>query len=124
MKYLTAGLFIGLIALSILLLIRGHDTLLANRQTLPLNFDHKMHGSTNCVECHHDYADRKLIVSAINQTCVGCHKQTATLAIHIRNDFHNFCQDCHLQRLQRYQPSGPVRACQQCHVARSSHPGL
>lgn len=84
------------------------------RPLMPLAFPHEPHASVNCITCHHDYKDQSPSVSG-NRTCILCHKQSPALAVRIEADFHQLCQSCHLERLQAFHASGPVRSCQACH---------
>ena len=110
-------LAIPLLAAFVLGARHGHDQLLRQHPLLPMNFDHTNHGSINCVTCHHDFVDRSTSASPSgSRTCVLCHKESPQLAVTIEHDFHQFCESCHLKRLQSFRQAGPVRSCKGCHT--------
>ncbi|MBM7062802.1 cytochrome c3 family protein [Pseudomonas sp. UL073] len=114
-RALLALLLLGLFAALGYAGFAQHAAQVRQRPLLPLNFDHRPHGSVNCLTCHHDYA-QKAQTPGDAPTCILCHKLTPALATQIEGDFHQLCRGCHLQRNQSLQPSGPLRPCQQCHV--------
>jgi predicted CXXCH cytochrome family protein len=77
---------------------------------LPVAFAHADHRTINCIECHHDFADR-----SGNGGCLECHKQRAELDALIETQFHDLCRGCHVAERARGQPAGPARACLDCH---------
>lgn len=112
---------LGLFGVAGYAMVDQHAAQVRQRPLLPLNFDHRIHGSVNCLTCHHDYAQKKTPGDA--PTCILCHKATPALATRIEEDFHQLCRGCHLQHSQTLQAGGPVRSCQQCHVLPSPEEG-
>lgn len=119
--------WIGLSVAAVLLLSSGawfaHEHWQRSRPLMPLAFPHEPHASVNCITCHHDYKEQSPSISG-NRTCILCHKQSPALAVRIEADFHQFCQSCHLERLQAFHASGPVRSCQACHRNTTEMPNL
>tara|TARA_R110002096_G_scaffold312853_1_gene507138 strand:- start:9511 stop:9876 length:366 start_codon:yes stop_codon:yes gene_type:complete len=84
-------------------MIRAHDL-------LPVAFEHLDHGDEKCVVCHHNYEDDTGFDS-----CYSCHKHDASVALEIEPMFHDFCRDCHIEKAQAGEASGPFRVCGECH---------
>jgi len=90
------------------------EPLMRRSERLPLEFPHDKHRQVNCVQCHHDFADR-----SGTGACVSCHRSgRADLRIGAEARFHDFCLSCH-----REPPAylsghghGPVTGCDTCHV--------
>lgn len=115
MRVVVILAWLALLGGSSYLLVSQHAAQVRQRPLLPLNFDHRDHGSVNCLTCHHDYAQKSLPRTSA-PTCILCHKLTPALAERIEGDFHRLCRDCHLERTQMLEPSGPLRSCRQCHA--------
>lgn len=95
---------------------RIHAGLVQERPLLPLDFNHQLHGKINCLECHHDYADRSPSSPTGERGCLLCHKTTPRLALTIERDFHQLCRGCHLEQTKRMHSAGPIRECKLCHL--------
>ena len=91
---------------SSILWVRDH------RQPLPVTFAHADHVEHNCVVCHHNFTD-----DTGQGFCYDCHKSTPDIVDHMEAMFHGLCRDCHVELARKGDPHGPVRACQQCHLA-------
>lgn len=89
-----------------------HNKQKASASLLPVTFAHTDHTAHNCVACHHNFTD-----NTGQGFCFDCHKTDPNIAPHIEPMFHGLCQDCHVQLALDGEPHGPVRACQQCHLA-------
>ncbi|WP_374438893.1 cytochrome c3 family protein [Pseudomonas panipatensis] len=117
MKRIDLLLLIPLVAAFALGARSQHAELVRRHPVLPINFDHGNHGSINCVTCHHDFTDQSASASPTgSRTCVLCHKESPALALTLEHDFHQLCENCHLQRLRNFQQAGPVRSCKGCHT--------
>ena len=79
---------------------------------LPVTFAHADHTAHNCAACHHNFTD-----STGQGFCYDCHKTDQDIADDMEPMFHGLCQDCHVELALQGKPHGPVRACQQCHLA-------
>ncbi|MFT4564296.1 MAG: hypothetical protein ACI9BW_004059 [Gammaproteobacteria bacterium] len=77
---------------------------------LPVAFEHLDHTSEKCTLCHHNYIDETGYDS-----CYSCHKTEADIALLIEPMFHDFCRDCHIEKAQLGEASGPFRICTECH---------
>lgn len=84
-------------------MIRSHDL-------LPVAFEHFDHSDEKCVVCHHNYEDDTGFDS-----CYSCHKHDPEVAPEIESMFHDFCRDCHIDKAQAGETSGPFRVCSECH---------
>ncbi|MEZ5560956.1 MAG: cytochrome c3 family protein [Pseudomonadales bacterium] len=89
----------------------------ASGPALPLRFAHEDHQSVNCIECHHNFADRTGA-----GLCIDCHRQDPEISGQIETMFHDLCRGCHIERQrelaterQGRAESGPTRRCQACH---------
>ena len=78
---------------------------------LPMTFGHADHHTVDCIACHHNFTD-----DSGAGVCIDCHKQTAELAPMIEEQFHQLCRDCHARLSMDGEPSGPLRACEGCHL--------
>jgi predicted CXXCH cytochrome family protein len=117
------GSFIALLALT-----RGGTALalrepfLRRSEPLILGFPHDKHRQVNCVECHHNFADRTGADS-----CISCHRNGgAAIRVGVEARFHDFCLGCHRQPPAYLTGHGPVTGCSTCHTPLSSAalPGL
>lgn len=121
MKGIRLTRWLGLLAVVGFLgfaLHRGHATLVQQRPMLPLSFNHQLHGRVNCLQCHHDYADRSPSSPTSERSCLLCHKTTPKLAQTIERDFHHLCRGCHLQQAKSEHIAGPISECKLCHPPR------
>lgn len=84
----------------------------ATAPLLPVTFAHVDHTEHNCAACHHNFTD-----TTGQGFCYDCHKSDKTIADQMEPMFHGLCRDCHVELARQGEPHGPVRACQQCHVA-------
>jgi hypothetical protein len=82
------------------------------RPLLQIHFDHHEHAAVRCANCHHNFLD-----DTGRTACYFCHKQDPKLGLTIEKDFHMFCRSCHVDLAQQGFESGPVRRCDDCHVA-------
>lgn len=78
---------------------------------LPMTFGHADHRDVACTQCHHNFID-----DSGAGICIDCHKNTPELAPVIEAQFHTLCRDCHAQRSLDREASGPLRACEGCHL--------
>jgi len=105
--YSALVLVIGLIVLSF---GTWRREALIQRPMLPVSFDHAIHTSVQCADCHHNFVD-----NSGGGMCYHCHKTTEEISGDIEQTFHNFCRDCHIELRQQGEASGPLRSCGQCH---------
>jgi predicted CXXCH cytochrome family protein len=115
---LVLAIVLGSLVL-LLALMRG-GTALALREPfvrrsepLALAFPHDKHRQVNCVQCHHDFADRSGAGG-----CVSCHRSgRADLRVGAEARFHDFCLSCHRDPPANLSGHGPVTGCDTCHAA-------
>jgi predicted CXXCH cytochrome family protein len=90
---------------------------IAEQPLLPTRFDHAFHREVNCITCHHNFVERGLGT----KQCLPCHKDWSTTeATRIDIMFHAFCTDCHRRERAAGEKSGPVKACDGCHIERGA----
>ena len=82
------------------------------RPMLPVEFDHALHASVQCAECHHNFVD-----NTGGGLCYDCHKNTPEIQSHIGPMFHDLCRGCHVQNRLQGEEGGPVRRCGFCHTS-------
>jgi predicted CXXCH cytochrome family protein len=81
-------------------------------EPLVLGFPHDKHRQVNCIQCHHDFADRSGAGS-----CVSCHRSgRADLRAGAEARFHDFCLACHRDPPAYLSGHGPVAGCTTCHA--------
>jgi hypothetical protein len=85
-------------------------TMIRSAPLLPVAFEHFDHTDQLCTFCHHNYID-----DTGYDSCYSCHKHDASVALEIESMFHDFCRDCHIQKAQFGEASGPFRVCTECH---------
>ncbi|MDA0824146.1 MAG: cytochrome c3 family protein [Proteobacteria bacterium] len=106
--------------MSVIVLILGlagvvygmRDAMIRARPLLPVAFEHLDHASEKCTLCHHNYID-----DTGYDSCYSCHKNEPDIALSIEPMFHDFCRDCHIEKAQLGEASGPFRICAECHNA-------
>ena len=81
-------------------------------EPLVLGFPHDKHGSINCIQCHHNFADR-----TGSDSCISCHRSgRAAIRVGAEARFHDFCLGCHRNPPANLTGHGPVTGCNTCHV--------
>ena len=114
---LVLAVVLGCIVLLLALLRAGtalalREPLLRRSERLALNFPHDKHRQVNCVQCHHDFADRSGAAA-----CVTCHRSGRTdLRVGAEARFHDFCLSCHRDPPANLSGHGPVTGCDTCHA--------
>jgi predicted CXXCH cytochrome family protein len=116
---LVLAIVLGSLVLLLALLRAGtalalREPFVRRGERLALDFPHDKHRQVNCVQCHHDFADR-----SGTGACVSCHRSgRADLRVGAEARFHDFCLSCH-----RDPPAylsgrghGPVTGCDTCHA--------
>lgn len=83
----------------------------SDKKILAMSFTHADHTADQCAVCHHNYID-----DTGNAECMLCHVTDERVAHLLREQFHDFCMGCHIERHQQGELSGPVRRCINCHV--------
>lgn len=78
---------------------------------LPMSFTHVDHVADTCVTCHHNYID-----DTGDDECMLCHVNDERVAHLLREQFHDFCMGCHVERQLAGEDTGPVRRCIDCHI--------
>jgi predicted CXXCH cytochrome family protein len=103
---------------ALLALLRGgaalalRESFVRRGEPLVLGFPHDKHRQVNCIQCHHDFADRTGAGS-----CVSCHRSgRADLRAGAEARFHDFCLGCHRDPPAYLSGHGPVTGCSTCHV--------
>jgi predicted CXXCH cytochrome family protein len=96
------------------------EPLLSRNQPLRLDFPHDKHRAVNCIQCHHNFADRSGAAA-----CVSCHRSNRTdIRVGAEARFHDFCLNCHRDPPPRLTEHGPVTGCDACHApGREKRPG-
>ena len=79
---------------------------------LPMTFAHIDHKGLNCIGCHHNYAD-----NTGSGVCMHCHLADEDLNGLLRQQFHELCMGCHVEKQQAGEDHGPIRQCVECHTA-------
>jgi predicted CXXCH cytochrome family protein len=81
-------------------------------ELLVLGFPHDKHRAINCVQCHHNFADR-----TGSDSCISCHRSgRAAIRVGAEARFHDFCLGCHRDPPANLTGHGPVTGCNTCHV--------
>jgi predicted CXXCH cytochrome family protein len=81
-------------------------------EPLVLGFPHDKHRAINCVQCHHNFADR-----TGSDSCISCHRSgRAAIRVGAEARFHDFCLGCHREPPANLTGHGPVTGCNTCHV--------
>ncbi len=79
---------------------------------LVLGFPHDKHRQVNCIQCHHNFADRSGA-----EACISCHRSARpALRTLAEARFHEFCLDCHRDPPAHLAGHGPVSGCSTCHA--------
>jgi predicted CXXCH cytochrome family protein len=114
---LVLGIVLGSL-LALLALLRGGTALalrepfLRRSEPLVLGFPHNKHRAVNCIQCHHDFADR-----SGGDSCISCHRSArAAIRVGAEARFHDFCLGCHRDPPAYLTGHGPVTACSTCHT--------
>ena len=103
---------------ALLALMRGgtaltlHEPFVRRSEPLVLGFPHDKHRRVNCIQCHHDFADRSGAGA-----CISCHRSgRADLRAGAEARFHDFCLGCHRDPPAYLRGHGPVTGCSTCHA--------
>ena len=103
---------------ALLALMRGGTTLalrepfLRRSEPLALGFPHDKHRPVNCIQCHHNFADR-----SGEDSCISCHRSgRAAIRTGAEARFHDFCLGCHRDPPAYLTGHGPVTGCNTCHA--------
>jgi len=87
---------------ALLALMRGGTALglrepfLRRSEPLALGFPHDKHRPVNCIQCHHNFADR-----SGEDSCISCHRSgRAAIRTGAEARFHDFCLGCHRDPLR------------------------
>ena len=78
---------------------------------LPMTFAHADHAKQQCVTCHHNFQD-----DTGQGLCLDCHRKDSKIAFKMRDQFHDLCMTCHIDKRNDGQHSGPLRNCKACHT--------
>ncbi len=105
------SLVVVLVALAALFGVSVHERSKTG-DLLPISFAHADHRDTNCIACHHDFADR-----TGNGFCIDCHRRDPALGPLIEAQFHALCMGCHVEKRAAGEDAGPTRVCFDCHHA-------
>jgi len=81
-------------------------------QRLPMTFAHADHTKQQCVACHHNYQD-----DTGQGLCLDCHRTDHDIAFKMKDQFHDLCMGCHIDKRTRGEDGGPLRHCNACHTA-------
>ena len=88
------------------------EPFMRRNDALLLAFPHDKHRLVNCIECHHNFADRSGADS-----CIGCHRSgRPDLLVGAEARFHDFCLGCHRDPPAHLRRHGPVTGCSTCHA--------
>jgi predicted CXXCH cytochrome family protein len=88
------------------------EPFLRRTEPLVLGFPHDKHRSVNCIQCHHNFADR-----SGSDSCVSCHRSgRADIRFGAEARFHVFCLGCHRDPPAYLIGHGPVTGCSTCHA--------
>lgn len=79
--------------------------------SLPMTFAHADHAKQQCVACHHNYQD-----DTGQGLCIDCHRVDKEIAFKLRDQFHDLCMGCHMDKRAEGDASGPLRNCRACHT--------
>jgi predicted CXXCH cytochrome family protein len=88
------------------------EPFLRRSEPLVLGFPHDKHRQVNCIQCHHNFADRSGADS-----CISCHRSgRAEIRVGAEARFHDFCLGCHRNPPAHLSGHGPVTGCSTCHA--------
>jgi predicted CXXCH cytochrome family protein len=88
------------------------EPFLRRNEPLVLKFPHDKHRQVNCIQCHHDFADR-----SGTDSCISCHRSgRADIRVGAEARFHDFCLGCHRDPAAYLIGHGPVTECNSCHA--------
>ena len=88
------------------------EPFLGRRDPLVLGFPHDKHRGVNCIQCHHNFADR-----SGSDSCISCHRSgRSAIRVGAEARFHDFCLGCHRDPPAYLTGHGPVTGCNSCHV--------
>ena len=88
------------------------EPFLRRNEPLVLAFPHEKHREVNCIQCHHNFADR-----TGSDSCISCHRSgRADIRASAEARFHDFCLGCHRDPPARLTGHGPVTGCSTCHA--------
>ena len=88
------------------------EPFLRRKEPLMLTFPHDKHRPVNCIQCHHNFADR-----TGTDACVSCHRRAgASIRVGAEARFHDFCLGCHREPPAYLAGHGPVTGCNTCHA--------
>lgn len=87
------------------------EPFLRRNEPLILGFPHDKHRSVNCIQCHHNFADR-----TGSGSCISCHRsRRPDIVVGAEARFHDFCLSCHREPPGDPTHHGPVTGCSTCH---------
>ena len=109
-----AGATLVIVLITVFMAWAAHDVkrFASPQDILPMSFAHADHAGENCLICHHNFQD-----DAGNGACISCHQTDPTVNLHIREQFHELCMNCHTERTAKGEAAGPLRVCDDCHTA-------
>jgi predicted CXXCH cytochrome family protein len=88
------------------------EPFLRRSEPLVLDFPHDKHRQVNCIQCHHNFADR-----SGTDSCISCHRSgRAAIRVGAEARFHDFCLGCHRDPPAYLTGHGPVTGCNTCHA--------
>ena len=92
------------------------EPFLRRSEPLVLGFPHDKHRSVNCIQCHHNFADR-----SGTDSCVSCHRSGRhAIRVGAEARFHDFCLGCHRDPPSYLTGHGPPAGCEPCHAPLSA----
>jgi predicted CXXCH cytochrome family protein len=87
------------------------EPFLRRSESLVLGFPHDKHRAVNCIQCHHNFADR-----SGTDSCISCHRSgRSAIRVGAEARFHEFCLGCHRDPPAYLSGHGPVTGCNTCH---------
>jgi hypothetical protein len=104
---------LGLLRSSTALVLR--EPFVRRSEPLVLGFPHDKHRAVNCIQCHHNFADR-----TGTDSCISCHRSGHAIRVGAEARFHEFCLGCHRDPPAYLSSHGPVTGCDTCHAALSA----
>lgn len=108
-KILLALAAVGLVCIGFALQ-HQREQAIQHRPMLRVSFEHFNHAKVQCATCHHNFLD-----DTGAGTCYSCHKELPALAQVMEPMFHDFCENCHIEKAEEGEKHGPVRRCSSCH---------
>lgn len=88
------------------------EPFLRRSEPLVLGFPHDKHRLVNCIQCHHNFADR-----SGTDSCISCHRSgRAAIRVGAEARFHDFCLGCHRDPPAYLTGHGPMTGCNTCHA--------